>query len=713
MLIRKINGFNYKSFKNYTGPDNESEFKEKNIFFGYNGRGKSSLAKGIIDEFLKDKKNSSNNFRVFDKNFIDNNIILKDGNSIGLKGVVANFGEKNVELEKEIEQLKTQEKDVEIIRSEIDDMEKENITEIEKIFNKKKGKLNIRKRNGNNSDEIINLYLKDYEDSKVIIKNDAQLEEINGNDDSDEILLKMKQFDIIQFDLISDEEINDINYIINKDYDNTSIPTSEVINWIRDGIKIHDDNNNHNKCIFCGNDFSLNNVEEKIKLILENKKQQELLKLEMYENKINRIIEKEKECNNDKKLAEEIFGNVITNSYEEIINELIKLKELEKCLKNKIANFNLSLKMDIKKYLGCFNIIDENQNNIILIKSKKIKETEQKIDKLNMLIKGSIGLNIKNSSLINKNLEEISKKKLVIEEAKKINESINAKTKELIDSQSNINDFVEHLDIIINNLELNFKLDINEDYYILKHNESSKELTLDDISEGEKNILALLYFYFELFTDKEQKKLKPDIFLIIIDDPISSMDDINKMYVLQLLKRIVDLHDVQLFIFTHVWDDFCNLCYGKKDKNDTPYRLYEIKKDNNGSKIEKTKTNITPYHHDFKEIYDFSCKTSTSDFTDCEIYHYPNTMRRVLESFMSFKVKNNSPTQDNFENVKTSLCGENSTANDELCIGTLLNVCNILSHNSIRNADEILNSAKYLMNKIKMIDKQHYNTMKQ
>lgn len=47
-MLEDINNYNYKSFKNYTGPS-ETKFKKKNIFFGYNGKGKTALSKGIIN----------------------------------------------------------------------------------------------------------------------------------------------------------------------------------------------------------------------------------------------------------------------------------------------------------------------------------------------------------------------------------------------------------------------------------------------------------------------------------------------------------------------------------------------------------------------------------------------------------------------------------------------------------------------------------------
>ena len=39
--------------------------------------------------------------------------------------------------------------------------------------------------------------------------------------------------------------------------------------------------------------------------------------------------------------------------------------------------------------------------------------------------------------------------------------------------------------------------------------------------------------------------------------------------------------------------------------------------------------------------------------------------------------------------------------------------CNILSHKASRNPDEILKSARFLMNKIQKVDKLHFDTMKQ
>ena len=189
------------------------------------------------------------------------------------------------------------------------------------------------------------------------------------------------------------------------------------------------------------------------------------------------------------------------------------------------------------------------------------------------------------------------------------------------------------------------------------------------------------------------------------------------MYVLELIKKILELKNPQVFIFTHVWDDFCNLCYGKKDNkdrnsNETPFRFYEVKKNINGSYLVKTRTNETPYMHDFKEIYEFSQLENADELDECEMYHYPNVMRKVLEEFMKFKVKNSSPTLDNITNVKIALCGNvNCSHQDDIQIPALLDICNILSHKTVRTPDQILKSAQYLMRKIKDSDISHFSAM--
>lgn len=350
----------------------------------------------------------------------------------------------------------------------------------------------------------------------------------------------------------------------------------------------------------------------------------------------------------------ELKNNIVVNLSDDVIKYFDNMEPTIKLLtdyteklNNKRENINSQIDFEDEKLKSILSSIKNSYDNINQIKENELKILNEKISKLNILIKGSIGLGIINNTFINSNMQTISQKEKFLREAEIKNNENLEKIKELKDSKSNTKDFANHISEILSMLGVNLKLEVLNDDYIIKQSITNEKLQLNDISEGEQNLLSLLYFYYELFEDKEQKNLKSSIDLIVIDDPISSVDDINKMYILALVKKICELDGIQLFIFTHVWDDFCDICYNKADKLNTPYGFYEIKKDASGSKIVSTKANETPYKHDFKDIYELSQKPDCSDLTDYEIYHYPNIMRKILEEFLSFKVKNNSPTYTN------------------------------------------------------------------
>ena len=510
--------------------------------------------------------------------------------------------------------------------------------------------------------------------------------------------------------MILDENINEIKDIFVKKFDDIEIPSSRIVEWITSGLSIHEKGE---KCKFCGGTPDLDFIQSNINKYNSNEKQKASISLTNFKNEldtlslqINKLLElKNSVIANLGSDTTQYFDNIESND-----NLLTNYKEK---LNSKIENINLQIDFEDEKLKKILSSIKNSYDNIIQIKDEKLKILDEKISKLNILIKGAIGLEIRNNTFINSNMQLVSQKQKVLDESRIKNKENLDKIKELKDSKSNTKDFADYINDILSMLEVNLKLEVLNDDYIIKQSITNDKLQLDDISEGEQNLLSLLYFYYELFEDKEQKHLKSSINLIVIDDPISSVDDINKMYVLELIKKICELNNIQLFVFTHVWEDFCSICYNKADKQNTPYGFYEIKKDTNGSKIVSAKTNETPYKHDFKDIYEFSQKQDCNDMTDCEIYHYPNIMRKILEEFLSFKVKSSNPTYTNFNNIKKVLCGDNPTSKDEMAIGMLLNVCNILSHKAARNPDEILKSAKFLMNKIEIVDKLHYDTMKE
>lgn len=704
-MIEQVKNFSQKSFVKYTGP--AEKFAEVNILFGYNGRGKTSLANGLVEEFLKDSNNEDKNYRFFNRNYITNNLMLEQSKDSKIKGVIANFGQKDIDSEKQIKELESKIIDTKELNNEIHKLNKEIRNEIDRIHDTKKGNVTISKKSKSKSNEdVIQLYTEDIKEAKKIEADEEKLLNTKGDNSIENERNRIEKIPIPQISSYKKDEVKHIKEIFTKKYDNIDIPSSKIVSWITEGIDLHKEGEN---CKFCGGRIELSNIKNKIEQYNKNEKQKDSVILTGFNNKLTRYIS---EIDDLIILRDNIVVNFkqdLTASFECFENSRELLDNYQQIFCKKIEDINENIEFDDDNFLLIISRIDKAYKKIVNEKNKILKTLNEKESKINVLIKGAIGLEIKRNTFINNTMSIVKEKSESLNKTEQQNKENLNKIDELRKSKSNTKDFADHISMILSMLEINLKLEVVQNDYVIKQSITNDVLKMEDISEGEQNLLALLYFYYELFNDNEQKKLKNEIKMIIIDDPIASVDDVNKMYVLELVKKVIELKDVQVFTFTHVWEDFCNICYGKQ--NNSNYKFFEIKKDTTGSKIEVARTNETPYKHNFKEIYEFSQKSNCNNLNDCEIYHYPNIMRKILEEYLSFKVKNSSPTSSNFNNIKLALCGEKPSGNDELRLGTLLNVCNILSHKASRNPDEILKSAKFLMNKIKERDKLHFNTM--
>ena len=106
------------------------------------------------------------------------------------------------------------------------------------------------------------------------------------------------------------------------------------------------------------------------------------------------------------------------------------------------------------------------------------------------------------------------------------------------------------------------------------------------------------------------------------------------------MQRILQEKTCQIFLFTHSWNDFCDLSYGKTNKQKATdeideYKLLEVYKDKT-SRLRPIKNNVEPYKKLFQDIYQVSNKHS-SEINDSDLYNTPNSMRRVMEEFLRFK----------------------------------------------------------------------------
>lgn len=715
-MITKLNNFTHKSFVGYTNPT-DLLFRAKNILFGYNGKGKSSIAIGIKDEFLKDLNKKPENLRIFDRDYISNSLLLE--NSEGkIKGVEASFGKGVVDIEnkiKELEKLIVSVDEIGKLDAGILKLRKEIRSDIDTIHDRRKGDANIQRKSKDESIErVIELYKRDYQDAKKIEADDDKLIKISGDNSIEKQILQNENLRPLTFLRIPTTLIEEVKIIFQEKYgEDISIPEYEVVQWIESGLKIHKDGDN---CKFCDGKLDYSDVKLKIAQYKENKKHKATEKLKQFREQLQNLLESIKIFEKESKTYSTNIGNEVDEIFTAITEKKSKVESLITSCQSKIDHIEIQENFDFKLLTGILEVIDVSTTTINKIKSDQLLALRKKVNNLTTLVKGAIGLEIVKSTTIKEKLKEVKLKDGEIKDKRENNKKKQQEIQDLKQQKSLTKDFADFVSQILNDINISLKvtLDIDNKNYIIKSTNENATLTIKDISEGEKNLLALLFFYYELFADNKQQGIKAEIELIIVDDPISSMDDSNKFYILELMKNLLELQSQQIFVLTHSWEDYCNLSYGRKSwENNQPFATFDIRKSNGRSELTKLKNIEKPYKYLFKEIFEFSQKREDELKTDCQIYHYPNVMRRVFEEWYGFKIgRDLNLTSSQQDSITSEL--KITDNREKTRLGLLLKVCNILSHsiNGSKNPQEIHQSAKYLMKLIADNDKLHFDNMK-
>lgn len=724
-MITKLNNFTLKSFVGYTNP-NDLLFRAKNILFGYNGKGKSAIAIGIKDEFLKDATKKPENLRIFDRDYISKSLLLENSED-KIKGVEASFSKGDVDIEikiKELEKLIIKEDEIGKLDTGIAKLRKEIRTEIDKIHDSRKGEANIQRKSKDESVErVIELYKKDFQDAKKIEADEEKLIKINGDNAIEKQIAQNENLRPINLSKIQTNLIEEVKVIFKEKFgEDISIPEYEVVQWIETGLKLHKDGDN---CKFCEGKLDYSDVKSKIAEFKENKRHKATEKLKQFREQLQNLFESIKAIEKESKTYTTNIGNEIEQHFSSISEKKQTIETLIISCQSKIDNIEVQENFDFELLAETLKELEVSISTISKTKNEQLLELRKKLNNLTTLVKGAIGLEILQSATIKDKLQEVKDKETELKEKRENNKKKQQEIQDLKQQKSLTKDFADFVSQILNDINISLKVELDTDNknYIIKSTNENATLTIKDISEGEKNLLALLFFYYELFADNKQQSVKPEIELIIVDDPISSMDDLNKFYILELMKNLLELSNQQIFVLTHSWEDYCNLSYGRKaweDKTDkngveikSKYATFEIRKSNGKSELIKSKNNDKPYKYLFKEIYKFSQKNEGQATTECEIFHYPNVIRRVFEEWYSFKIGEDlNLTSAQLGRLANDFKITNDKSKTEL--GVLLKVCNILSHsiNGSKNPQEIHQSAKYLMQIIKDNDPLHYERMK-
>ncbi|MNW38746.1 hypothetical protein D3C74_158200 [compost metagenome] len=648
------------------------DLKKINFIYGNNGSGKTTLS-----EYLRKPEfhpNSSMEWHgrdlkicVYNRNFVNENFRM--GNSI--KGIFT-LGRESVELQSQINELKEKIKQHDEAIIKISGTISERTTELDKnaeVFKdscweiKKKIDLDFKESiEGvrNSRDKFMAKFLeeaknntRDLRSLEELIKLKNSLYELKGETikKSDTILLERRvEVDSIFSQKIIGKEDVDIARLITK---------LQISDWVKQGqtsIKEAD-----GVCPFCQQELPPL-LEEKLNLYFDQTYIENVHRLEVSSKKYNEkgenvIIQIESllgfsksEFTNKHKIDSKL--QLIKSKFEE--NKLL--------IENKIKEPSRSIELvKIEELISDINqeVVDSNQK--IDAHNKLIENIKNEKENLSKDIwRYIIELNNSNYQTYVKKIEEIEK---VLSGLRKSNlqktHYKNQFVQELFTKQQQVTS-VDHSVSEINNILhsfgfRSFRLASSTEkgsYKIVRENGEAADNTL---SEGEKTFITFLYFFQLLKGSNEIQDIHAEK-IVVIDDPISSLDSSVLFMVSSLVRKVMfeikdDLSDIkQLFVLTHnvYFHKEVTFNQGKKSFGQATYWILRKNDDT---------TTIEPYSQNpIKTSYELLWKELRNP-NNHNYVSVQNIMRRILENYFKFFGDTSIDDLENeFDNEEKMIC---------------------------------------------------------
>ena len=669
----------------FSGNNEYTLFKNTNdriaMIFGRNGSGKSTIAQGFIEYvtsinprnidlklitkdgaiYISPDGKTSKIF-VFNEEYINNNVKLKED---GLDTIVLLGAQ--VGLEEKITQKET---DIEAIVKQLEDIDN-NI----KVFNDAK--------NSNSPDFWLSTISKKLRESWAEIqgiKINGKLKKATVNEDTIHRIGKLKP------SLKKDElqiEFNSKLKILNST-DSNSLPITQSISKISYNKNIFDDSKEalHRTVrkpaltdresellnifgideLTTAKDYISNNVGKicpKCLRVITTEHKNEIV------SKITNIISRESE--NFKKELEklllveipisdyDVFKVLEEHLYSDLITIINKLNELivkhNICIGEKITNPFESAEYTIKNIVPVYeelNKVIEQIEKCRLNYNNAISDRNRLKEALSNLNDQIAYYNIKddykqyNKSVNDKSAEirRQTETKNKLSALRTDLQHLNAERQNLQLAADSLNRELQY--IFYSSKRLLLTVDEKEKRYKLKVN--GKSVKPNKISSGERNALALCYFFADIAKNMNADNPYSDEMFLVIDDPLSSFDYENKIGIMSFLKfkmksilsgsdstkAIIMTHDISFFMdFSKALEEISKYCnsIGKK----ATYQLLYLHNKSINEFMYKKQNEYTDL---LTEIFEYA----NSDSVD-ENNSIGNQMRRVLEAFSTFSFK--------------------------------------------------------------------------
>lgn len=256
---------------------------------------------------------------------------------------------------------------------------------------------------------------------------------------------------------------------------------------------------------------------------------------------------------------------------------------------------------------------------------------------------------------------------------------------------------------------------LDEGYQLLRNGRAVS----GPLSEGEKTALALCYFFVSIEAGGRRVR---DL-IIVVDDPISSLDTRSLNYVFTLIRSRLQ-RAAQLFLLTHNVT-FMNSVkkwlkpYVSGDEPKASLLFLDVRRpvdrEARSTTLREMPKHIREYESEYQYLFHlllgFVEGTTGSDY----FYAVPNALRRALEVFFAFRFPGSSGFESQLE-----LASKEAAGLDQSRLGALGRLAQVASHGDNIDAlvefpamtlEEASDAAQAWVQLLKALDQKHYDRM--
>lgn len=741
MIKKLLEVKNLGLFDNYHWGSNMPDFNRFNVLYGWNGSGKttlsllfSALSDGELEQFpdLKYKVETddgeitqgmqySRRIRVFNQHYVSQNI---DTSSCKANPIYI-LGEENKMLAESIkkdELMLSGDPDVPgdlglIKESGLQDnarkqkeKERDNLfSSVAKTIGTVMTGVSPRDYRKNNAEKDFNLL-----SSKRLL----------SQQEIDLYVSTLKQQELGSISLLSQDGVEkrgkellaEITHLLSKIVTVTTITrlkeNPEISQWVEEGLILHQHEKSQ-KCEFCNQALPIERMEtlkgyfNKEDNLLKSEIDSLLQRLQVVKQSIQKTVAIDKAnlfsefqheyeaCNRQFESAKQQLLVRISQVYKETENKKLHTTERQELIGELPLGSFISAINDLNKVIERHN---EKSRNFA-----RAKSTAQESLKFHYLSEMYDEV-----QAINTDIQDIDKTISILKEGNPddpdsigiigLRQRIDINKNKISQSGLACDEINRQLETFLGRRELIFET--CDEGYVIKRNGK----LANNLSEGEKTAVAFVYFTIHL----KDRDFNHQNDIVIIDDPISSLDSNSLFQAFSFLKNSVKVC-YQVFIFTHNFD-FLQLVinwfkHGPKRESEY-YMVKNITKDDKRvatlDNLDKLLLNYTSeYQYLFKILY-----TYQPDGTIESVYHLPNIARKVLDNFLMIMVPDSTSQYQKLERIPFDV--NKKTA--------IYKFTNDQSHITGKGFDpslssECMNVTSYLIEMMKIVFPQHFDIL--